>query len=335
MREQDARDAPGRAAGSCQNAETVASLRRHAGRRRGSDPLLGFLDTIERNVQGTIDDVDTEFLHDLRVAVRRTRSLIKLTGDVLPPRVATRFAPRFKWLSDLTTPTRDLDVYLLQLDHLRTRLAGSEPGALDPFAEHLRRERRAAHTALVRDLGSPRFAQLCASWRSELTGVVEPWKTSSHERAGSNDHEVEHLAADRVRRMHDRVVKRARAITPDSPADRIHALRKRCKELRYLLEVFRPLYTSNDYTTVLTKLKRVQDILGEFQDGEVQSDTLRTHAQRMLDEQPAPPAETLLAMDELSAHFASQQRRARDDLVGALPHFLGTETRQRIETMLP
>ena len=50
--------------------------------------LLRLLDTLEANVPGTIRDTDTEFLHDLRVAVRRTRSAIKLCGDVLPAGVA-------------------------------------------------------------------------------------------------------------------------------------------------------------------------------------------------------------------------------------------------------
>lgn len=31
-------------------------------------------DIVEANLPGTLADVDTEFLHDLRVAVRRTRS---------------------------------------------------------------------------------------------------------------------------------------------------------------------------------------------------------------------------------------------------------------------
>ena len=47
--------------------------------------LTALLDTLEANVPGTMRDIDTEFLHDLRIAVRRTRSALKLAGDVLPP----------------------------------------------------------------------------------------------------------------------------------------------------------------------------------------------------------------------------------------------------------
>ena len=63
------------------------------------------------NLPGTIGDVDTEFLHDVRVAVRRTRSLLKLGRPALPAHVREAWEPQFKWLGDLTTPVRDLDVY--------------------------------------------------------------------------------------------------------------------------------------------------------------------------------------------------------------------------------
>ena len=38
--------------------------------------LANLADTIVANWQGTVDQVDPEFLHDLRVAVRRTRTVV-------------------------------------------------------------------------------------------------------------------------------------------------------------------------------------------------------------------------------------------------------------------
>ena len=63
------------------------------------------------------DDIDSEFLHDYRVAVRRT----PLGAGRWPSGVVARRAARrtcgaeFKWLGDITSPTRDLDVFLLDL----------------------------------------------------------------------------------------------------------------------------------------------------------------------------------------------------------------------------
>jgi CHAD domain-containing protein len=291
--------------------------------------LHAFVQAIEDNVDGILDDVDTEFLHDLRVAVRRTRSLVKLTGDVLPAHLVDRHAPGFRWLSELTTPTRDLDVYLLELDKLAAHLVAGEPDDLDHFAEHLRIERTRARRALSRGLRSQRFTRLVDSWKSGLTEIAErDW-------SGEDEHPtVEALAAERVRRMAKKVVRRAQAITPESPAESVHDLRKRCKELRYLLEFARPLYGDRTQRAVVKNLQSLQDILGAFQDGEVQSRSLREFAERMQETQ-SPPAATLLAMGELSARFTAIQRQARHDLTAALPRFLGPGTHRHLEAALP
>jgi CHAD domain-containing protein len=291
--------------------------------------LLGFADAITANVQGVIDDVDTEFLHDLRVGVRRTRSLLKLAGDVLPLNATrlNRYADAFKWLGDVTTPTRDLDVYLLELDQLAARLTVGAPGDLEPFGEYVRRQREREQRKLVRTLRSQRFTSLLAGWTAFLTEVVEAEQPEG-------EHTAQQLAAERIQATVKRTVRRARVITPDSPAEQIHALRKRCKELRYLLEVFRPVCEPEAHRAVVKELKQLQDVLGSFQDGEVQSEGLRLFAERML-ENGRPPAATLLAMGELSGRFGDQQLQAREALAGRVGRFVSPGNRRRIEALLP
>jgi hypothetical protein len=46
---------------------------------------MRLLHVIEANLPGTLADIDTEFLHDLRVAVRRTRALQRELKRVFPP----------------------------------------------------------------------------------------------------------------------------------------------------------------------------------------------------------------------------------------------------------
>ena len=78
--------------------------------------LANLADTIVANWQGTADQVDPEFLHDLRVAVRRTRSVVSQGKNVLPPTIVVQARERFAWLGGLTGPARDLDVYLIEWD---------------------------------------------------------------------------------------------------------------------------------------------------------------------------------------------------------------------------
>ena len=101
--------------------------------------LLQQLDTLEANVDGVLHDTDTEFLHDLRIAVRRTRSALKLLGDMLPGELTLRFASEFRWLGDITTPLRDLDVQLLSVPPMAAGLVAARPADLDPFLAYLAR----------------------------------------------------------------------------------------------------------------------------------------------------------------------------------------------------
>jgi CHAD domain-containing protein len=289
--------------------------------------LAQFAEVIDDNVDGTIAAIDTEFLHDLRVAVRRTRSILKLAGDVLPANVVERFQPEFKWLGDLTTPVRDLDVYLLELDSMATRLASADPRDLDPFRSFLVRHRATERRRLVRGLRSRRFEQVMSDWRAALAQLTAEGDAANGGPATGA------LARERIDRAFRKVVRRGTRITSDSPSERVHELRKRCKELRYLLEVFRPLCADAPYRSLIKELKALQDTLGDFQDGEVQREAVREFAAAMMEQGAAPPA-TVLAMGELAAQLDAHQLNARGALVGRLKPFLANENRARVKALV-
>ena len=285
--------------------------------------LTALLDTLEANVNGTVRDIDTEFLHDLRIAVRRTRSALKLAGDALPDGVAGRFRPEFKWLGDLTTPTRDLDVYLLGFPDMAASLVAATAEELEPFHDYLRRSRVAERRVLVRGLRSARFARLSVQWREALTATA----------AARTRPSVARLAASRIARAHRRVLRDGNAITATSPPESLHELRKRCKELRYLLEFFGSLYDPGEQWRAVRELKALQDCLGEFQDTQVQHEELRTFADQMMAERAAPAA-TLLAMGEIAAGLITRQRQARNEFAGRFRDFASPASQDRIRTLI-
>ncbi len=67
------------------------------------------------NEAGLRADLDSEFLHDWRVAVRRTRCLLGQLKQVFPAGETRRLRSELGWLARLTGPLRDLDVFLLLL----------------------------------------------------------------------------------------------------------------------------------------------------------------------------------------------------------------------------
>ena len=315
--------------------------------------LLALLDAVEVNVNGVVRDTDTEFLHDLRVAVRRTRAAIKLLGEALglTDGLLDRFAAEFKWLGDVTTPVRDLDVHLLDFADMTAGLKAAKPTDLDPFRDLLAQRRARELRALARALRSPRFGQLTADWRATLTAIADgkprrPGKSGkgAAKRAApgrsvpmADEPTAGALAMDRTRVAFRKVVRRGGAITDDSPAESLHDLRKRAKELRYALEFFAPLHDKQAYAAVLGDLKRLQDCLGEFQDTEVQIEEIRALAEAMLSAHSVSRsaiARTVLAMGEVTAGLAVRQVAARGAFENRFAGFADSGGQRRMAVLL-
>jgi CHAD domain-containing protein len=274
--------------------------------------LLRLLDAVEANVDGVVRDVDTEFLHDLRIAVRRTRAALKLAGAALPGDLAARYAPEFKWLGQLTTPTRDLDVHLLGFSGTAARLVTAAPEDLAPLHASLLRYRAAEQRRLARGLRSARFSCLARDWRAALQEAAAPRRAAPRRGAAPSQTPIAELAAGWVRRAYRRLARAGAAITATSAEEDLHLVRKRGKELRYLLEFFAALHEPVTHRSAVKELKQLQDCLGDIQDGHVQREAIRALAARMVGEHEAPAA-TLLAMGELAAVLDASASKARDD----------------------
>jgi CHAD domain-containing protein len=288
--------------------------------------LKEFLAAIIDNIDGTVADIDTEFLHDLRVGVRRTRSTLKLGRPALPEQWRTTWEPAFKWVGDLTTPVRDLDVYELDLPVMRGWLVSGDPDDLNPLAALLRKRRAAERRKLVRGLRSVRFRRLLTDWVVALTELEHGDAEGAADVPVAGD-----IAASCLSRAYRRVVRLGGAITPDSPAEDLHTLRKRCKELRYALEVFAPVIDKDLRRSAVADLKSLQDVLGRFQDADVQRAALRELAEELV--VSGTSAGTVLAMGELIGHLDADQERARASFDKTFAEFVRPAGRRRMQRL--
>ena len=289
--------------------------------------LLRLLDTLELNVNGVLRDIDTEFLHDLRVAVRRTRSAIKLLGGVLPAELAEHYKTEFKWLGDLTTPTRDLDVHLLGFGPMTGQLVAASPADLEPLRAFLVRRRAREFRRLATALRGPRFRAITDDWRKALLEIRDAGGARRRRPTAAA------LALATTGRAFRRIAAQGAAITQESPPESLHDLRKRTKELRYLLEFFAPLHDPVAYRRVVGDLKSLQDCLGDFQDSQVQREEIHALADAMLAERAAPAA-TLLAMGEIAAKLTLSQAEARADFARRFARFAGPAGAEHIRVLL-
>lgn len=266
--------------------------------------LANLADTIVANWQGTVDELDPEFLHDLRVAVRRTRAVLIQGSNVLPAVIAVPARERFTRLGDLTASARDLDVHLIEWDGYTSPLGAEVTAALGPVRALLEQRHEAAHAALAEALRSAEATETIATWRTRLNeptddgaqGVQATWPLGK-------------VVSDRIARAQARLVERGRRIRPDTPADQVHDLRKDAKKLRYLLECFGSLLPQVQRRTFVRRLKTFQDNLGEHQDAEVYVAALRSISLELHKSGASP--DTMLAIGRLTEQLDQRRIAAR------------------------
>lgn len=284
--------------------------------------LRHLLETMRINEPGTRDDLDTEFLHDFRVSVRRTRSALGQIKRVLPQSQIDRFRAEFAWLQQVTGPTRDMDVYLLKFDRYRSSLPQPVQAHLDPLHDFLVRHQRLEHEAMVRTLDSARYRRLLRSWERYLDRPLPKRPT-----AGNAMRPMGELAGERIWRAYRRVMKEGGEISDSSPAEMLHELRKSCKKLRYLMEFFRSIYLSGQIEKLIAALKGLQDNLGDFQDLHVQAESLKEFGEQMKREGGASP-DTLAAMHMLIQGLDERQQAARAEFAARFKRFCQPRNRK-------
>jgi CHAD domain-containing protein len=283
--------------------------------------LLALLDVIEANLPGAVADIDSEFLHDLRVSVRRTRSLQRQLRSVFPAEPLQHFRDEFRWLQAVTGPSRDLDVYVLEFDDFSGALPEQRRRELEPLRKLLVDRRARERRRMVRALRSKRTNSLLVGWRKFLTGLEEPGSAAGPGAARP----VEQVASARIAKVYKRIVKVGKRIDESSPSQALHELRKQGKELRYLLEFFASLYPPDVIKPMLKTLKALQEMLGLFQDREVQAQLIRSLGGevRTLDDGAA----ALLAMGQLVDRLEEQQAEARAEFAERFAAFASRQQR--------
>jgi CHAD domain-containing protein len=290
--------------------------------------LSRLADIAEANLPGTLEDLDTEFLHDLRVSVRRARSVLRELRGVHPPDERAHLRAELRWVQGLTGPVRDLDVQLLEWAELTAALPTERAADLAPLHELLSRRRAAAFRAMRQGLRGRRCAASLVEWRALAAGA--PGAAADAPRAGTP---IEEVAGDRIRSVYRRMVRDGVRIDDDSPAEALHDLRKRGKELRYLLELFGGLFPDSVVKPMVSALKGLQDVLGRFQDRAVQAEQLRGLSDELAAEPGGPGA--LMAVGLVVEALQADQAAARQAFAERLEVFASPKRRDVVRATFP
>jgi CHAD domain-containing protein len=246
--------------------------------RQAAKKIIRFLIQIIRmNEQGIKADIDTEFLHDFRVAIRRIRSVLTQIKGVFPLKTKSRLKKDFSKIGKQTNRFRDLDVYLLSETSYISRLPEElKPGLASLFTS-LSEERQKEHQKFVNFLNSSGYNRVIKYWEDFLNS---PQKIK---RAGAPTSNIPVLEVSQriIYKRYKKIFKLIRGIHHNTSDEKIHELRIECKKLRYLLEFFSSLFPSKKMKFLLSQLKKLQNNLGLYNDYYVQTTMLKSYLESL------------------------------------------------------
>lgn len=226
---------------------------------------------IQSNETGVARGQDPEFLHQMRIGLRRLDAAFALFADVLqaPPSIAHEL----EWLMDQLGPVRDWDVFLASTLP-QVAEAMNRPGPLGSVTAAAREKSAALHAQAAAAVSSARFAKLLRAlenwieqrgWRDDV-----PAKGKAQLKMRVID-----FAGAILEQQQQRLLRRGRKLK-DADQDRRHRVRMAAKRARYAAEFFASLYPGKRVRPYVQALTRVQDELGWLNDAAV--------ANRLLDD---------------------------------------------------
>jgi triphosphatase len=199
-------------------------------------------------------------VHQMRVAMRRLRSVLGLFNRAFPNAAFAGFREAARDIAAAMGEARDWDVFIALIEHGPSAAFPAEPGfaaVLQQAAKH-RDAGYAATENLLTSAGTTRFVLALQAfmarhgWRNMLSDEALPRLTAP----------ARAFAAGNLARLHHKLLRRGKHFSKLSPHYR-HELRKDLKKIRYIADLFDGVLEAGKYTHSASKL---QDELGFFND---------------------------------------------------------------------
>jgi len=249
--------------------------------------LTEWIGDLEEAIPRVLADSDTEAVHDLRVALRRIRSLLRIVRDVYGRFHTNLIRRELAKVADATGALRDEEVLEGTLESLE--LPARAAKALAPWETKRRQRLKALRTSVVALLRSGALQPPLAHLRALMSLPCDP----------ERDREVRRFARQIVLEAQADVDECRSADVVD--VDGMHTLRITYKRLRYSIDAFGQVLPP-ELRAWREVAARFQSLLGDLHDVDVALDVIRRAGVIA----PAPRALILEALQKRRDELASK-----------------------------
>ena len=218
-----------------------------------------------------LDPVRIDGVHDMRVAIRRLRSVIRDFGEITDKFPLRNLRKRLKRLADSLGAVRDADVFLSMLEKL-SALAGDEAirVGIESIAFEYRETRAAGLEELRKELAPERIADLESRFDAALG---ESLKQRGLYQVGRIEDAAERI----ISKCRKEFLAQGEAIYYPHSVQRLHRMRIAGKHLRYAVELFAEVL-GEGANELADETKKMQGYLGDVHDCDVWTTQLRDRA---------------------------------------------------------
>lgn len=204
---------------------------------------------------------EVEALHQFRVNIRKTRSLLQSMSKIFDDTINNRFIKDLKLIALSTNQKRDMDVFMEYLDTLDEIEAEEIKEAL--------KSQEDLHVNNVHEmLHSEEYARIMQEW-----GVVIKDEDGFFKGKMGNSPLKKVGAISLIKRL-KKMKKKLLVLDESTQLYHFHSVRIEFKRLRYLSEFFSEFFTQKSIEQTMVVSKKMQSLFGTLQDRDVANEIL-------------------------------------------------------------
>jgi CHAD domain-containing protein len=272
------------------------------------------LERLRNNAAGVVQDLDVEYVHEMRVAARTLRQALRLFRPLLDPADVGVAMADLAWLGKELGAVRDQDVFLASLRRELPALVTDEQGAAAAF--HLvGRARDEALQGLRLALASPRYHAL-------LAAVDRLIATEGLSAVADSAVPARRSGARAIRKGLARIAVQQDRASDTFSTEELHGIRILFRRLRYACEFYRPVF-GRRLQRLLPVVVAFQDCLGGYRDATAARERLFALGRAGAEELDSGLIGALESLADAKRRVAAASRTEFAELWGAFPKLEG------------
>ncbi|MER2491823.1 CHAD domain-containing protein [Catenovulum sediminis] len=258
---------------------------------------------------------DIEAIHQYRVSLRKIRALLSLLKNEFPPTQYALLSHHLGFVARQTNELRDLDVFLDTQQTFYKAIKAKHHSCLKQLYSEVGTQQKQYHKRIQNWFSSPQYKKKLDEIHHafNLVSQQDTYKTFT-----LCLHEL-------VPEVYQKIVKKGQKIDTKSADKKFHQLRLKCKKLRYLSEFLQLLPNHKKAIKLQKKLKKLQNLLGQFNDYSVQKEKL-IH----LSEQYDASEKRHQAINALTKKLSKQQNKLKTKIKHGFAKFANKKTQKLI-----